>query len=204
MHGDGVKIINPLQTARTGKRGRPKKTVDPKVLHEAFKNNRHIPKTVLANVLGIDRKTLTARLDELNIDAGFSQITDSQLDEVILEYQQRNPNGGRAYVIGHLRADNLHVQHERVIDSMKQVDRLGQGLRQQVGKKKEHKRYHVPRPNTLWHIDGHHKLIQWGIVIHGIADGYSRKVRPLFSTTCMCSIRILSFGSKGDRPPCQH
>ncbi|EPT00177.1 hypothetical protein FOMPIDRAFT_1123102, partial [Fomitopsis schrenkii] len=31
--------------------------------------------------------------------------------------------------------------------------------------------YHVPRPNHLWHIDGHHKLIRWGIVVHGGIDG---------------------------------
>ena len=28
-------------------------------------------------------------------------------------------------------------------------------------------------PNSLWHIDGHHKLIRWRIVIHGGIDGYS-------------------------------
>jgi hypothetical protein len=28
------------------------------------------------------------------------------------------------------------------------------------------------RPNSLWHLDGHHKLIMWGIVIHGVIDGY--------------------------------
>jgi hypothetical protein len=38
----------------TGKRGRPKKNVDPKVLHEAFKNGKQIPLTVLASVLGIN------------------------------------------------------------------------------------------------------------------------------------------------------
>ena len=29
-------------------------------------------------------------------------------------------------------------------------------------------------PNSLWHIDGHHKLIRWRVVIHGGIDGYSR------------------------------
>ena len=29
-------------------------------------------------------------------------------------------------------------------------------------------------PNSLWHIDGYHKLIRWRIVIHGGIDGYSR------------------------------
>ncbi|KAF8198607.1 hypothetical protein BJ912DRAFT_845473, partial [Pholiota molesta] len=37
-------------------------------------------------------------------------------------------------------------------------------------------RYNVACPNALWHINGHHKLILWGIVIHGCVDGYSRTV----------------------------
>lgn len=36
--------------------------------------------------------------------------------------------------------------------------------------------YQVPFPNSLWHIDGHHKLIRWKIVIHGGIDGFSRLV----------------------------
>ena len=36
--------------------------------------------------------------------------------------------------------------------------------------------YSVPWINSLWHIDGHHKLIPWKIVIHGGIDGYSRMV----------------------------
>lgn len=32
----------------------------------------------------------------------------------------------------------------------------------------------MPYPNSLWHIDGYHKLIRWRIVIHGGVDGYSR------------------------------
>ncbi|EEB95460.1 hypothetical protein MPER_05571, partial [Moniliophthora perniciosa FA553] len=36
--------------------------------------------------------------------------------------------------------------------------------------------YRVPRPNAMWHLDGHHKLIRWGIVIHGIIDGFCRTV----------------------------
>lgn len=36
--------------------------------------------------------------------------------------------------------------------------------------------YHVDGPNSLWHVDGHHKLIRWHMVIHGGIDGYSRTV----------------------------
>lgn len=37
-----------------------------------------------------------------------------------------------------------------------------------------HREYRVPFPNSLWHIDGYHKLIRWKIVIHSGVDGYSR------------------------------
>jgi hypothetical protein len=36
--------------------------------------------------------------------------------------------------------------------------------------------YWVPHPNAVWHIDGHHKLIKWGFVIHGAIEGYSRRI----------------------------
>lgn len=36
--------------------------------------------------------------------------------------------------------------------------------------------YTVPCINAMWHIDGHHKLIRWKIVIHGGIDGFSRMV----------------------------
>ncbi|KAF8119462.1 hypothetical protein EV363DRAFT_1102933, partial [Boletus edulis] len=61
------------------------------------------------------------------------------------------------------------VQHRRVVESLRRVDRIGQILRNRQVKRR--RRYHVTRPNALWHIDGHHKLIRWGIVIHGVIDG---------------------------------
>lgn len=36
--------------------------------------------------------------------------------------------------------------------------------------------YRVPWINSLWHVDGHHKLIRWKIVIHGCIDGFSRMI----------------------------
>jgi len=195
-----ITILTPVSTNGTGMRGCPRKNVDPNVLHEAFKANRWIPKTVLANVLGIDRNTLNTRLKELNIDSGFSDISDPELDAHVQEYLQENPARGCAYVIGCLRAASLCIQCEHVVDAMNHVDRLGQGLRKQVGKKKKHKHYHVPCPNSLWHIDGHHKLIAWGTVIHAIANGYSHKANKLLSTSCSSVID----GMLGHWTACKH
>ncbi len=36
--------------------------------------------------------------------------------------------------------------------------------------------YSVPYPNTMWHIDGNHKLIKWGFVVYAGVDGFSRLI----------------------------
>jgi hypothetical protein len=175
----GVSLPQPVGQIYTvmRKRGRPRKNVDPKILHEAFQKGRRISTTVLANILGISRKTLQARKKELDIDSNFDNISDTDLDDLVRIYHQENPAGGRSYIMGHLRATHaLRIQRQRVVDAINRVDKLGQGLRQRVGKKTLRRKYSVPRPNALWHIDGHHKLIAWGIVLHGVADGYTRKV----------------------------
>ena len=38
------------------------------------------------------------------------------------------------------------------------------------------RKYNVPSPNSLWHIDGHRSLVNWGFVIHGDIDGFSRSI----------------------------
>ncbi|KAJ3817330.1 hypothetical protein F5880DRAFT_1466485, partial [Lentinula raphanica] len=63
----------------------------------------------------------------------------------------------------------LRVQRRRVMESLRRVDHLGRVVRQRRLVKRQ--AYKVSRPNALWHIDGHHKLIFWGIVIHACVDG---------------------------------
>ena len=70
----------------------------------------------------------------------------------------------------YLRSQGLHVQRRHIRKSIEQVDQLGQALRRCTAAKKVQKKYKVDRPNSLWHIDSHHKLILWGIVIHGIVS----------------------------------
>ena len=47
----------------------------------------------------------------------------------------------------------------------------------------ERRRYSVPGPNSLWHVDGHHSLIAWGFVIHGAIDGFSHMITFLKCST---------------------
>ncbi|KAI5993213.1 hypothetical protein EDD15DRAFT_2105524, partial [Pisolithus albus] len=63
----------------------------------------------------------------------------------------------------------LRIQRRHISASLHRVDPLGRILRRHTATRR--RKYHVSRPNALWHMDGHHKLIHWGIVIHGIVDG---------------------------------
>ncbi|KAF8119403.1 hypothetical protein EV363DRAFT_1178089 [Boletus edulis] len=96
------------------------------------------------------------------------------LDALITSFKQRKPDSGIRYAIGFLRRQGVRVQYRRVVQSLRRVDRIGQVLRNRQVKRR--RQYHVKRPNALWHIDGHHKLIRWSIVIHGIIDGFCRTV----------------------------
>lgn len=104
----------------------------------------------------------------------FSDISDHDLDLVIRHFKAHKPSSGLRYVIGFLKRHGLRVQKRRVRMSMGRIDGLGQALRNHAAINR--RKYEVPRSNYLWHTDGHHKLIRWGIVIHGFVDGYCRTV----------------------------
>lgn len=104
----------------------------------------------------------------MEIDTGYDTISDKDLDQLVQQYCKENPTAEQSYMLGHLRAvHNLRIQHHRITNSLNHIDQLGQGVQQCIGKK-EQRHYYVPHPNALWHIDGHHKLILWGIVIYGV------------------------------------
>ena len=75
---------------------------------------------------------------------------------------------------GHLQARGIFVQRWRVQKILRQIDPCSSVLR--WGLMAYRRKYSVPGPNSLWHIDGHHALVRWGVVTHGGIDGYSRLV----------------------------
>lgn len=164
-----------VSVIRTGQRGRPALEIDPQLLEDAMSANRKITISELARVLGIHRHTLRKQLHSHNIaHPAHSFISDTDLDELITAYKELHPKSGIRYILGFLSQLGLHVQRIRVRDSLRRIDGLGQALRNHAAINR--RVYVVPFPNYLWHIDGHHKLIRWGIVIHGGADGFDRVV----------------------------
>ena len=49
--------------------------------------------------------------------------------------------------------------------------------------------YSVSYANSVWHIDGHHKLVRWHFAIHGAIDGFSHTVVYL---KCCDNNRVLT------------
>ena len=135
---------------------------------------RHISVSKLAKLLGIHCNTLHDYLKRYNIDYQHTSISNSDLDLLVQHFRTIKPQSGLRYLSGSMNRHGLRIQWQRIAESLRHVDPLGRVLRQHTT---IHRRqYKVSHPNALWHIDGHHKLIHWGIIIHGIIDGYCRTV----------------------------
>ena len=128
----------------------------------------------IASMLQVSPDTVRRRINQYGLQGitGYSPLTDGDLDAITTQYVETHPNSGSRSYAGYLRSQGLRVQRYRVRDSLFRVDpsavcsRFRQALHR--------RRYNVCMPNSLWHIDGYHKLIRWRIIIHGGIDGYSR------------------------------
>ena len=104
----------------------------------------------------------------------FSSIPDSQLQNIVSTIKHHHPRAGEVMVQGHLRAQGVHVQRNRLRSAIHQVDPVGAASRRRPPIRR--RVYSVPCPNHIWHIDGNHKLIRWRMVLHHAIDGFSRHV----------------------------
>ena len=120
----------------------------------------------------------------------FSLISDAELDELVGNVVLLHPQCGERSVTGYLRSQGHHIQRERIRQSIRRVDPVGVEARARGVLHR--RRYHVEAPNSMWHLDGYHKLIRWNIVIHGGIDGYSRLIVFLRASTNNRSDTVLS------------
>jgi len=171
-----VSKIEVITVERCGGRGRPRKVISEQFLREAFRPGRNIGIPRLASSLGIHTSTVKRYMQQYGIERQqFSTISDPSLDAVIKEYKAAHPNTGIHYIRGHLSQQGMCVQRERIVASLSRVDSVAKVMFQRKAIKR--REYESSRPNALWHVDGHHKLGPWGIVVHGFVDGYDRMVR---------------------------
>ena len=110
-------------------------------------------------------------------------MSNENLDVIVSSIYTEFPNCRIRRMKGFLLARGIRIQWERVRASLWRVDPEGILLRSMQLNVVRRRHYSVPGPLSLWHLDGNHKIIRWGFVIHGCVDGYSRRVMFLRAST---------------------
>ena len=131
--------------------------------------------------MGVSRPQVYKAIREYGIEyKKFTDLSDSRHQEIVASVKENHPSAGEVMLQGHLRAQGLHVQRNRLRTAIHQSDPIGTEARRRPPIRR--RVYSVPCPNYLWHIDGNHKLIRWRMVLHHAVDGFSRLI-----VFCRCS-----------------
>ena len=165
----------PVHNSRVG---RPRYEITFDQLSFLVGENFNTPR--IAECLGVSVSTVRRRLRDNGIwlDESYSYISDAQLDQLIINIRSHFPRIGCRQMRAMLEADhNVRIQRHRVRMAMRRVDPAGAAIR--WSEVHVRRRYNVYGANALWHIDTHHSLIRWRLVIAGGIDGYSRLISYL-------------------------
>ena len=109
----------------TGRKGRPKIYISRNqleyFLEKGFKGSD------IARILSVSNKTIYRRLQEfgLPVCASYSDISEAELDAIILDTLHNFPNCGYKSMRGHLLCKGHKVQEERIREAMRRVDPEG-------------------------------------------------------------------------------
>ena len=90
----------------------------------------------------------------------YSTITDDELDNLLSTIISENPQTGYKRMIGYLKVRHIIVQEKRLREAMRRVDPEGDLSKSLQLKVISRRKYKVKGTNSLWHIDGNHKLIR--------------------------------------------
>jgi hypothetical protein len=74
--------------------------------------------------------------------------------------------------MGFIRSQGGKATRQKLRNVIKEIDPIGLAIRTTVGIYR--RVYCVKGPHHLWHIDGWHKLIRYGLVVHAGIDGHTR------------------------------
>lgn len=179
------------EVRQMGQPGRPSFNISAEMLEDL--RGYGFSWTKIARMLGVSRWTIHRRVRDMGLTnlVEFTLISDDELDALVSSYINRHgDNSGQVYIIGYLRSLGIRVQRHRVREC---ITRLSpDNVMRLWGAIVHPRQYHVPWPNSLWHLDGHHSLIRWSFVVNGCIDGFSRRVIFLHCSTNNLSGTVLS------------
>ena len=102
------------------------------------------------------------------------KIPNDQVDNLVNNYSQGQPRRGEVTIAAHVATTGFYVPRQQLRESIHRVD--PEGVEERSRKPIKRKVYYSNGPHHDWHMDGNHKLIRWGMVIHGCIDGCSRNI----------------------------
>ena len=112
---------------------------------------------------------------------GFSDLSDTDLDSLVNDFLERHSHFAvQVYISGYLKSIGLRIQRQRIRESLMRLNPDNRILHRGIIISR--RVYYVPWPNSIWHLDGHHSLIRWRMVVDGCIDGSSRKTRALWAS----------------------
>ncbi|KAG5220185.1 Integrase catalytic domain-containing protein [Salix suchowensis] len=109
-----IGYINPITVEHTGKRGRPRKVIDPNFILEATQPSRNITLMTLAKSLGVHRNTIQSYLKQYGFSRKFSDVSDGDLDTLVRSFRDKYPESGLRYLRGYIRSHGLRIQRKRI------------------------------------------------------------------------------------------
>lgn len=134
-----------------GTRGRPRLCVTRSQLE--YLKSLSFTWSEIAAIVGVSRMTLYRRRSEFGmLDDDPSEIlSDTQLEQKLIQMRQEYPQFGESMAMGHLRSLGYRVSRERLRKAVRITDPINRALRWR-GVLTFRRPYSVPGPNALWHI----------------------------------------------------
>lgn len=150
-------------------RGRPRLTITREKLVQLF--DAHFKIVDIAQLIGCSCKAIYRRMQEFELtQMQWTRISDGELDVFVTQFIEEHLNSGYCMLIGFLRSQGINVQRRRARESLLRLDPVG--IQSRLRRILHRRKYSVPGPNSLWHVNGYHKLIRWRIVIHVALMGF--------------------------------
>lgn len=169
--------VGSCRSSYAGQKGRPPVFVNLAMV-EYLRGNGYTWDEIARTML-VGRTTIWRKLREAGITLErHSNISDDDLDPLVSQLQMRHPHCGQILLHSMLETQGVRVPRYRLRESMHRVDPEHSSSRWHACIRR--RTYSVPGPNSLWHIDSHHSLIRWRLVVHGCIDGFSRMIVYLF------------------------
>ena len=150
----------------------------------------HFSWTKISQILGISRSTLYRRLQQYGIPSNsFTEISESDLVEIVHEIKKEHPTCGEVMLQGHLLRKGIKIQRNKLRSAIHDTDHANT-----IRRRSDvicRRVYTNPHPNAVWHVDGNHKMIRWRLVIHAGIDGFSRSVVYIKCSSNNCATTVI-------------